>query len=441
MRLLAAHKNKGFKMELLHHRMNNIELPSKTKNLYPLLVISLCAFFLFYKYILQIYPSIITEQLMREFNLTGAGLGNLAATFYYTYMIAQLIVGILLDKYSTRWLTTLAIFSCAFGVFLFSEAHTVLSACLSRGLMGIGVAFATVAYMKLAAMWFPPRQYAFISGLLATAAMAGAVFGQAPLAWIVNQWGWRDSLAAAGFVGFILACLFATFVRDKPLSEKKMNSSTQISFHDIIEVFKNKQNGLLTIYSGLAFSPIAIFGGLWGNPFVMQAYEVSKTEAASLVSLVFIGLGLGSPVLGFISDRLENRRWVMIISTFTSCMAITLVLYVHSMPLWILTILLFTFGFFLGAFMLVFTIGKELNKAALTGTVIAMINMSDAALDAITEPSIGKLLDLGWDGKIVNGVHYFSLSSYHIALSVLPIYLFVGTVILFWVKERPEKIV
>lgn len=412
----------------------NTDQRSNNHSYYPLLVISLCAFFLFYKYILQIYPSIITEQLMQEFKLTGAGLGNLAATFYYTYMIAQLIVGILLDKYSARWLTAGAIFSCAVGVFLFSEANTVLTACLSRGLMGIGVAFATVSYMKLAAMWFPPRQYAFIGGLLATAAMAGAVFGQAPLAWIIKQSSWRSSLAIIGVVGFIMAILFALLVRDKSVPTQKKST---ISFKEIMEVFKNKQNWLLTLYSGLAFSPIAIFGGLWGNPFIVQAYSVSKTEAASLVSLVFIGLGLGSPLLGYLSDRWGNRRLFMLVCTFTSCIAITLVLYAHPMPLWLLSSLLFAFGFFLGAFMLVFTIGKELNKLTLTATVIAMINMSDALLDAVTEPGIGKLLDLGWDGTIVNGARYFSLTSYHVGLSVLPIYLLVGTLILFWVKINP----
>src|SRR5574338_1242424 len=93
-------------------------------NSYPIIVISLCACFLFYKYVLQIYPSTITEQLMAEFNLTGAGLGNLAATFYYSYMIAQLFVGVILDKYSTRWLTSIAIFSCALGTFFFSQTHS-----------------------------------------------------------------------------------------------------------------------------------------------------------------------------------------------------------------------------------------------------------------------------------------------------------------------------
>src|SRR5262245_52752289 len=124
---------------------------------YSLLVISLCACFLFYKYVLQVYPSIITEQLMREFNLTGAGLGNLAATFYYAFMVTQLFVGILLDKYSARWLTAGAIFSCSFGVLLFSQSDTLFIAELSRAMMGVGVAFATVAYMKLASAWFPPQ--------------------------------------------------------------------------------------------------------------------------------------------------------------------------------------------------------------------------------------------------------------------------------------------
>lgn len=406
--------------------------------IYPILVISLCAAFLFYKYILQIFPSVITDQLMRDFQLTGAGLGNLAATFYYSYMITQLFVGVILDRYSTRWLTALAIFSCALGTLLFAQSHTVWAAGLARGLMGIGVAFATVAYMKLAAMWFPPRQYAFVSGLLATAAMAGAVFGQAPLAWVVSGVGWRNCLLLTALVGLVLAALFIFIVRDKNTETTAATPTKKhFSYHDVLEVFKNGQNWLLTLYGGLAFSPIVIFGGLWGNPFLEQAYSLGKTEAASLISLVFIGLGIGSPVLGFISDRLGNRRQVMLWSTLASCAAILLILYCHPMPIALLSILLFLFGFGLGAFMLVFAIGKEMNKISLVATVIAMINTSDAALDALTEPLIGKFLDLCWDGKIVNGVHYFSLQSYHIALAILPIYLIVGALLLLGVRDVP----
>lgn len=406
---------------------------------YPVVVISLAACFLFYKYILQIFPSIMTEPLMKQFHLTGVGLGNLAATFYYAYMVTQLFVGILLDKYSTRRLTSAAIFCCTMGVLLFSKAETVFMAGLSRALMGIGVAFATVSYMKLAADWFSPKKYAFVSGLLATAAMAGAVFGQAPLAWVVDQVGWRQCLFGVGIVGLGLASLFFLVVRDAPNTVDEQRAIASVSFKDIITVLKSKQNWFLTLYSGLAFSPVAVFGGLWGNPFLEQAYHLSKTQAASKVSLVFVGLGLGSPILGTLSDRLGTRRRVMFISTLISAVALLLVLYCTLLSVHFLSLLLFLFGFGLGAFMLVFAMGKEMNPLILTATVIAMINTSDALFDALTEPLIGKFLDMEWNGLVVNGIHQFSLSNYRWALSLLPLYLLLGTVLLLWVKE-PEKL-
>jgi len=420
---------------------NTTQSRPKTMELsYSIVVISLCACFLFYKYILQIYPSVVTNQLMREFQLSGAGLGNLAATFYYTYMITQLFVGILLDKYSTRWLTAAAIFCCGLGVMLFSQTHSLFIAELSRGLMGVGVAFATVAYMKLAAVWFSPRQYAFVGGLLATAAMAGAIFGQAPLAYFIDAVGWRECLFITGLIGFALAILFVFIVRDAPEKSSVAQKAELVSWRDLLDIVKNRQNWLLTFYSGLAFSPIAIFGGLWGNPFLQQAYHLNNTQAASLLSLVFIGLGIGSPLLGILSDRLGARRNVMLSSTMVACLALVLVLYCHQLPLWAVSVLLFIFGFGLGSFMLGFAIGKEINKPAFTATVVAMINTSDALLDSFTEPGIGKLLDLLWDGKVVDGVHYFSLQSYHLALSVLPIYLLIAALLLVWVREAPADL-
>ncbi len=408
---------------------------------YAVLVISLCACYLFYKYVLQIYPSIITQPLMQVFQLTATDLGYLAATFYYTYTIMQIFTGVLIDKYGARWLSAFAIFCCALGAIFFAYAYHLYIAILARGLMGFGVAFATVAYMRIAAAWFPPRHYAFIGGLLATAAMGGAVFGQAPLSFAVGVFGWRACLLVVGFAGLVLAVLFALFLKEAPHdapSGKAMLTPhhEQFSWKHVLQVLNNKQNWLLTLYNGLAFSPIVIFGGLWGNPFLEQAYHLNHTEIASMVSLVFIGLGIGSPVLGLISDALNDRRNVMLGSTFIGFLIISAVLYCHAMPLWLLSTLLFLFGFSLGSFMLVFTIGKELNPAFLTATVVAMINTSEPILNGLTEPVIGKLLDLTWDGTVQNGVHVFALHSYHLALSVLPMYLLIASVLLLFVKNE-----
>ena len=144
--------------------------------------------------ILQTYPGLITHQLQREFNLDTTGLGNLAAAAFYSYSIMQLFVGVLIDRFGTRTFASLAILTSAADLVWFSYTHSLDSAIISRLLMGLGMAFATVGYMKMAAVWFAPDQFACIAGLVATAGMIGTIFGQAPLAWIVAQQSWRAAL-------------------------------------------------------------------------------------------------------------------------------------------------------------------------------------------------------------------------------------------------------
>lgn len=405
-------------------------------------IMVLCAAFLFYKYILQNFPSIMAPQLMEAFHLKGLGLGVLSGVYFWTYLIVPLFAGIIIDHYGTRWITTGAIFCCAIGIFIFSYAEQLNMAIWSRALIGIGVSFATVAYLKLASIWFSTKYYALLTSLLVTAAMIGAICGQMPLAWLIQQVGWRASLYHLGWVGVALAVLFLMYVRDCPSSGAPTESQNHKPHekHDmwrgIMMLVKNKQNWLLTGYSGLAFSPVVIFCGLWGNPFLQKAYNLDKLMAPSLISLVFVGLAIAGPLFALFINRVRNRCAFMFYTTLISAACISLVIYGHPMPIWMLGGLLFLFGFSLGAFPIVFVIGKESNPLFLAGTAISLINASDAFLDAITEPAIGVLLDsFGNTG----GSHEFSLSSYHVALAILPLYQIIGAFLLRWVKDEHHR--
>lgn len=408
--------------------------PVATKQFYPWLVLFVAASLLIYKYILQVYPGVITSQLMQVFHVSGAGLGNLAATFFYSYLVAQLFVGVLLDKFGTRYLATGSLLISAFGAYLFSQTSDLLVAEFARLLMGFGAAFATVGYMKMAAMWFPPERFAFVGGLLATAAMAGALFGEAPLSWLVDHSGWRQALEWCGLLGIVFALLFFTVARD---------NTAAMAAHDqqpilprVKRVFLNKQNWLVTIYSGLAFSPVAVFGGLWGNPFLQEAYHISHTGAASLISMVFIGLAIGGPALGYLADAFTGRKPMMFAGTLLAFVCILAVIYLPGQPYWLLSVLLFGFGFGVGSFMLGFAVGTANNERVLAATVVAMINTGDAIMGAFTEPLVGKLLDLGWHGKLVDGARYFLVQDYHFALALLPVYLLVATVLVKFIQVK-----
>lgn len=414
---------------------------NRFKVIYPWIAITVSAFFLFYKYILQVYPGIMQNDLMRAFHVQGAGLGNLAAIAFYSYVITQLFAGVLLDKYSPRYLSAIALAIAALGTYLFSVANTFAMAAFGRALMGVGIGFATVSYMKVAAMWFRANQFAFVGGLLATAAMLGAMFGEAPLSLIVDYEGWRMSLFLCSLLGFLIAILFVVVIRDKHTSEafEHHGPSGRITLNDVLNVLCKKQNWLLMFYSGLAFSPVAVFGGLWGNTFLQQLHHLGRTGSATLIMMIFAGLALGGPLLGLISDFIQNRRKVMFAGCFLSLVTLTMVIYIDSLPIWSIVALLFLYGFGTGAFMLGFAVGKEINKVLLAATVIGLINTGDAIFGAATDPIVGKFLDGGWRGQLLNGVHYFSIHDYQHAFLILPVYLSVACILVFFVKETHGK--
>lgn len=406
-----------------------------------ILIVGLCASFLFYKYILQNFPSVMAPQLMDSFNLHGLGLGVLSGVYFWTYLIVPLFVGIILDHYGTRWVTSGAILCCAIGMFIFAKAMHLDAAIWGRSLIGVGVSFATVTYLKLASTCFSKKYYAGLTSILIASGMLGAVCGQMPLAWLISHLGWRASLSVLGWVGLVLAILFMVFVRDyvPATSDSSVESKNdhmpegQHLWKNLLLIIKSKQNWLLTGYSGLAFAPVVIFCGLWGNPFLQKAYNLDKVISPSLISLVFAGLAIASPLFALFVNRIRNRCGFMFYSTLISAASISLVIYAHPMPIWMLGGLLFLFGFSLGAFPMVFVIGKESNPLFLAGTAISLINAGDAFLDALTEPAIGAILDAV--GTVGTSSHDFSLSGYHIALAILPLYQIIGAFLMKWVKD------
>lgn len=410
------------------------------KQYYPWIVISLSAAFLFYKYILYVSPGIMTSDLMSAFNINGTQLGNLAAVYFYGYLVVQIFAGPLLDRYGVQKITPAAILICAIAAWAFSQSHSLLGAILFRTIIGMGVAFATVNYLKMAAEYFDAHHFAFISGLLATAVMLGAVFGETPLVMVLHAIGWRKMLFLVAVLGVIIAVLFFLMVREKkpiiPVNNSLDNPSEQTwSKSALIKILTSRQNWLLFCYSGLAFAPLAVLGGLWGNPFLQTAYHLSLEKASFLLSWIFIGLGLGSPILGLISDRMGRRKPVMKISIFLSFLALVPVIYCTSLSILSITVLLFLFGFFTGAFMLGFAVATEINSLLMTATVVAMVNTGCDIIGAVTEPLVGKFLDLHWGGQLIDGIRHFSLVDYRMAFGVLPIYLLLGLFLLFFIKE------
>lgn len=403
---------------------------------YPWIVWLIAAGFFFYKYLVQVSPSVMTNDLMRTFHVHGAGLGNLSAFYFYAYLCMQIPVGILLDKYSPRVLTTSAIMLCSISTLLFSQTNSLEWACVSRALMGAGAAFAAVSCFKLAAVWFTPQRFALVSGLFMTAAMLGAIGGQMPLSLLVQYTDWRMALKIVGLTGIGLGVIYFLVVRDKPVAKPLSHPIKPFKVsHSLLNIFKNKQAWLLSLYSGLAFAPVSVFGGLWGVPFLELAHELTRTQAALATSSIFVGFAIGAPLLGWLSDFMARRKPILFAGTFLALCCLTLVLYCNPLPLPVIIVLLSCFGFSASGFFTSFAMIRELFPLFLVATILGIMNTFDALCEALFEPLIGVILDATWSGAASDGIHHFSLQGYHAALLVFPISLLLALVSLLFIKE------
>lgn len=411
--------------------------------LYPWVIWGLAALFYFYEVFLKVSPGVMVPELQRAFAVSAAALGNLSAMYFYIYSFMQVPVGIMLDRFGPRILISLACCTCAFGSFLFAYAESLSTAMVGRFFIGLGAAFAPVGCMKVAANWFPPNRFALLVGLMVTIGFTGAIAAETPLALMVEAFNWRNSLFIFAAIGAVLAIIIWMTVRDNPkgtstIACNKSNVEYVSLLTGLTAALKNPQTWIVSLYGGLMFTPTEIMGQ-WGVSFLQQNYSIGRPAAGGLVSFLFIGWMVSSPLWGAFSDRIGRRLPPMIIGNIGALLVTLIILYTKVNLLW-MDVLLFLFGFFSGGFLPAFSIIREINPPAYTATALGFINTLNMLLPAASIPLVGYLLDSVWKHTMLHGAPAYTVGNFHYALSVLPICFGIGLLTLPFIKETYCKV-
>lgn len=411
----------------------------KNSSLFGWLICGLGALFYCYEYFLRIQPSVMASDLRLAFQLDAAAFGNLAAFYYYAYTPMQIPVGVMMDHFGPRRLLIFACLVCAFGTLLFAQHNYLPIAQLGRFLVGFGSAFAFVGVLKLATIWLPPHRFAMISGITTSLGMIGAMGGDIALAALIKFEGWYKTLILSAVGGVILALIIALIM---PSTTDKLNKSGNSTLTDLKNLFKelwillrNPYIWLNGLIGCLLYLSLSGFGELWAPSYLEAVYHYTQTDAAHAVSMIFLGWAFGGPFAGWVSDKLRRRLLPLMISSLLAAMTIGIILYVPHIPQAALFGLMFLFGLFSSAQVIVFAIGREVSPSHIAGTAIAFTNMLVMIGGVIFQPIIGILLEMHWGGQAVNLVHVYSVQDYQFALAVIPIGALLSFVILAFMKE------
>lgn len=398
---------------------------------------SLAAAYFFSDYLARVSPGVMSRALQIDFNVSAAGLGLLSSFFYYPYIAMQIPVGLLVDRFSIRWLLTIMAFLTAIGCSLFGLATGLVGAAFGRALIGFSAAFAMVSALRLAANWFPPQRLGLMAGLTQALGMWGAAFGEAPVSWVMQAVGWRHTMILMASLFVFLAILILQFVKDRPADSALANeppiSSPPVS-NGLKQVLANKQTWFIALYAGFLFAPTAVIAEFWGPSYLQYGRGLTNHAAAFANGLIFIGWGLGGPLAGWISDRIGLRKPLMYLSALFGLALLMIILYWPTLSELQIYLLFFLYGMTNIGVVISYALATEINPSKTIGASIAVANMGSIAIGAILQPVFGKVLEMSLGRKVVD-ISTLSQHDFSTAVSLLPVCSIIAFIFVILVKE------
>ncbi len=259
-------------------------------------------------YLLRTVNAVISPDLTRDLALSAADLGLLTSAYFLTFGMAQIPLGIALDRYGPKRVEGFLMILAGIGAIAFALGDSLGQLGLARGLIGLGVSACLMAGLKGFAMWYPPERQSSMVGFIMAAGAMGALTASAPVEAMLPFLGWRGVFwVIAGLAFAIAALIFFSLPGDAPHTS---NESIAQAFRSVGHIFVS--------FSFLRFAGSAMFftGGfmamqsLWAVPWLMNINQMSLTTAASYLMILNIGMLVGQLSIGVLGTRL-NRRGVL----------------------------------------------------------------------------------------------------------------------------------
>lgn len=363
----------------------------------------------------RVTPNILAVDLSRDLGMDAVTIGWMSSVFFFTYGLMQLPAGMFADSLGPR--KTVPIFFAMAGAacIAFGMASSVWPLLIDRALMGIGVSVVSACGVKLLTQWFAPDKFASMNGMLMGMGGAGLILGSGPLAQSCAELGWRLAMVSTGVITVAIAALFFILVYDKPedrgfepivrtKASKKKISAGQIMKANIIRICSSWQFWLIAVWFCCHFSMHMAFGGVWGGPFLMDVHGMTQIEAGNVINMMGVGMLLGGPFNGWLSDKVfHGRRPVMIINSFMMLIVFgVLALFGEHFPVWASCLWFFSLAVFgMGALCTGFASMKDLFGVGATGTASGLLNGFPSIAVALMQPLTGAVLE--WAGRTPEG--------------------------------------
>jgi predicted MFS family arabinose efflux permease len=287
----------------------------------------------FMSYLLRAVNQVIAPDLIAEFRLSQGDLGQMTAAYLFAFVLFQLPLGILLDRFGPRRVQIGLLSIAALGVGLFALATDVWQLTAARGIIGLGLSGSLMACFKATALWLPQSRIALGNSAAVAIGALGFAMATEPADWLARQIGWRAMFGClVGAMTIVVALIF--FVAPSGGA-----NSTKAGWRALIGAQRmiltdRKFWRLVPMVAAISGSYIAV-QSLWAGRWLVDVNELSREDAARTLLWMAGSFALGSLSTGFLADVAQRKgiSLAFVIGATFLVFALAQVLIVSRLPI------------------------------------------------------------------------------------------------------------
>ncbi|MCQ6276378.1 MFS transporter [Bacillus sp. V3B] len=356
-------------------------------------------------------PGLITDQVMRDFNVTAATIGLLTSIQFFVYTGLQIPMGIFADRFGPNFFLIIGAILTGLGTIIYSLGTHEFFLFFARVLTGIGDATIWVNMVLILSQWFNAKEFTRLLGVTAMTGSLGFLLATVPFSLLIDFLGWRASFFSTGLLLCLCSILLYFVLVKKPKQSVFVKNETKREKTLVLlrRIFSNRQAwALFFCHFGIVGTYVGFIGS-WAVPYGMNVYGMTRSGASQLILIGLIGALIGAPLASWISSRLEmiKRPYVVVHITLLLSWS-TFLLFHGNPPFFLLTTLFFIIGLAYGANALTFAAVRRSFPIIESGIASGFAN-TGGFLSAVLLPSIfGVVLDHFQSslGSIIDGYYY-----------------------------------
>ena len=257
--------------------------------------------------------AIVAQGLQSDFGLQASSLGAFAGLFGLSFGVAQLLMGVALDRYGLRRTVLTAAPLGIAGAALSALAPNYGWLMAGQLLIGVGYSPAFVACTLFIARHFAAERFAFFSGVCMGVGGLGLLFTGTPLAWLVQHWGWRTGFGVLAVLSALSWLLIFVKVRepghlDAPAQPPESWGQALMRFAELLTV---PHTWGIIVLGMSCYAAFLSLRGLWLGPLLINRFGFSLLDSGN-VALVLSLIALFTPAaFGRMDPGVRRRRvWI-----------------------------------------------------------------------------------------------------------------------------------